>query len=457
MAFNFRPKNTNEILKKKKKSSESAASVYEFVNKNYGETIVLDPTKDFNVIKIPRTVEKKDNIATIKRKMAAQFDIKNLNISFGNGSGAGGSNMNAADTAMQENATRFVCEQFIDGRGMPTGDLIAKIYPKYDDAWHTTFEMQASSLKKWLGSNRGYEYSRDKGIMPYLEGIAINKCGVSTKDSWNPADIYLVKIQQKARIMTELKTIGDFKLSPKQKLDMLNNYMRRLFIKRELIGISLKKLGKSASLEETNVTTLNTINDISIMRGSIKLNLDLARNDEFNTGELAFKINVGGKEVNVQVRAFSGGVRESTQMDMTGQGAAAKLGKVSSKEAIDPFLSTVGLKRRMGSQIPAVGKFSESNIKSYVLEQKKLSSLTIGGSTIDFGSDDWEDTMRRVVELEKENNRVASQLSAKLQCFQWLTILKTIDQRGKLEDFLSILYYGAKKQYETAGPFLKIS
>jgi hypothetical protein len=264
-------------------------------------------------------------------------------------------------------------------------------------------------------------------------------------------------MQQKARIMTELKTIGDFKLSPKQKLDMLNNYMRRLFIKRELIGISLKKLGKSASLEETNVTTLNTINDISIMRGSIKLNLDLARNDEFNTGELAFKINVGGKEVNVQVRAFSGGVRESTQMDMTGQGAAAKLGKVSSKEAIDPFLSTVGLKRRMGSQIPAVGKFSESNIKSYVLEQKKLSSLTIGGSTIDFGSDDWEDTMRRVVELEKENNRVASQLSAKLQCFQWLTILKTIDQRGKLEDFLSILYYGAKKQYETAGPFLKIS
>jgi hypothetical protein len=176
MAFNFRPKNTNEILKKKKKSSESAASVYEFVNKNYGETIVLDPTKDFNVIKIPRTVEKKDNIATIKRKMTAQFDIKNLNISFGNGSGAGGSNMNAADTAMQENATRFVCEQFIDGRGMPTGDLIAKIYPKYDDAWHTTFEMQASSLKKWLGSNRGYEYSRDKGIMPYLEGIAINKC-----------------------------------------------------------------------------------------------------------------------------------------------------------------------------------------------------------------------------------------------------------------------------------------
>lgn len=457
MAFNFRPKNTNEILKKKKKSSETAAQVYEFVNKNYGDTIVLDPTKDFNVIKIPRTVEKKDNIATIKRKMSAQFSIKGMNIAFGNGSGAGGSNMNAADTAMQENATRFVCEEFIENRAMPSGDKIAKIYPKYDDTWHTTFEMQASSLKKWLGSNRGYEYSRDKGIMPYLEGIAMNKCGVSTKDSWNPADIYLVKKQQKARIMTEMKTIGDLNLDTKQKLDMLNNYMRRLFIKRELIGVSLKKLGKSASLEETNVTALTTINDISIMRSSIKLNLDLAKNDEFNTGELAFKINVGGKEVNVQVRAFSGGVRESTQMDMTAQGAAAKLGKVSSKEAIDPFLSKVGLKRRMGSQIPAVGRFSESNIKSYVLEQKKLSSLTIGGSTIDFGSNDWEDTLRRAVELEKENNRVASQLSAKLQCFQWLTILKTIEQRGKLEEFLSILYYGAKKQYETAGPFLKIS
>ena len=58
---------------------------------------------------------------------------------------------------------------------------------------------------------------------------------------------------------------------------------------------------------------------------------------------------------------------------------------------------------------------------------------------------------------EVDNNRTASQLSAKLQCFQWLEILYQLDKRKKLSDFLNVLYYGAKKQYATAGPFLKIS
>ena len=47
---------------------------------------------------------------------------------------------------------------------------------------------------------------------------------------------------------------------------------------------------------------------------------------------------------------FSGGERESTQMDMTGVGAK-QLGKVSSREALDPFLSKYGLKRRMGTNL----------------------------------------------------------------------------------------------------------
>ena len=59
--------------------------------------------------------------------------------------------------------------------------------------------------------------------------------------------------------------------------------------------------------------------------------------------------------------------------------------------------------------------------------------------------------------IEHDNPRTASQLSAKLQCFQWVKILQTIDKAGKLQEFLTILYYGAKKQYDTAGPFLKIS
>lgn len=456
MAFNFRPKNVAEILKKKKKSSQPASLVYQYIMETYGDTIILDPTKDFNDIKVPRTIEKETDIATLKRKMSKKIDIKGLTIKFGNGSGAKG-NSSAIETAMQENATLFCCEQVIEKKGMPTGDKIAEIYPDYDDSWHNTFKMSSSALKQWLKSERGYEYSRDKGFMPFLEKLVMGKMGVSTIDNWNPADIYLVKRNKRRSIENSLTAIGNLKLSPAEKLDMCNAQMRDLFKSRELIGVSLKKLGKRVSVEESNVSKITTKSDISIVRNSIKCNLDLQSNGVFETGELSFKINVDNKDINVQIRAFSGGERESTQMDMTAVGASAKLGKVSSANAIDPFIRKYNLKRRMGTHIPKVGQFTQTDIADYVKEQKKLAQLTIDGNKVDFGTQSWEETLLKATLLEVEDPKTASQLSAKLQCFQWITILNTIDKKNKLQDFLTILYHGAKKEYETAGPFLKIS
>ena len=458
MAYNFRPKNSKEISAKRKTYSTDAVFVFEYIKENFSETIILDPNTDFKNIKIPRVIEKKTGIAQLKRDMAKIQSIQSLNITFGNGSGKGGSTINAAETAKQENATRFVCEHFIEKNKMPAAADIAKIYPDYDDQWHETFNMQASALKKWLKSQRGYLYSRDDGIMPFLENIAITKCGVATKDSWNPADIYIVKRSKERQIKIDLKKIGDSKVDKKIKLDMLNENMREKFLTRDLVGISLKKLGRSVSLEETNVTKLRTMKEIGIIKNSIRLNLNLQSNGEFETGEMALKINAGGSEVNIQVRAFSGGVRESTQMDMTGQGAAAKLGKVSAREAIDPFLQSMGpLRRRMGTEIVRVGQWQAKDIKKYVDEKKALEKIRIDGNSIDFGENDWETTLTEAIELEKENNRTASQLSAKLQCFRWVEIFAEAEKKNRLKEFLSILYSGAKKQYASAGPFLKIS
>ena len=62
MAFNFRPQSDKQIIAQKKKYSSEAVNVFNFIKKNYGATIVLDPMKDFSDIKIPRKVEKKNNI-----------------------------------------------------------------------------------------------------------------------------------------------------------------------------------------------------------------------------------------------------------------------------------------------------------------------------------------------------------------------------------------------------------
>ena len=459
MAFNFRPKTAKQIIDKKKLLGEEAAQVHTYIMSEYGAGIILDPTKNnFKDIKIPRSVEQKINIAGIKKALiAALIPIQVLDIKFGNGSGAGGSKMDASATAKQENATRFVCEKYIETGRMPAVVDISKIYSDVDEEWEETFAKQAFSLKKWLSGNKGYNYSRDTGIMPIVENIALQKCGVRAKDNWNPADIYIVKKTEEKQIVKELESIGGLETDKALKLDRLNEYMRELFVKRHLVGISLKKLGRVARLEETNVKKIEPVKDISIVRDSIRLDLDLNDSDEFITGEMAFSINVKGANVNVQIRAFSGGERESTQMDMTETGAAAKLGKVSSIVAIDPYIKKLGLKRRMGSDLPRVGMWTSGEINRYVTEYHRLRDVPIGGSKIYWGKNKWETSLRRAIQIEHDNPRTASQLSTKLQCFEWVKIFQYMDRKMLLDEFLTILYYGAKKQYDTAGPFLKIS
>jgi hypothetical protein len=291
--------------------------------------------------------------------------------------------------------------------------------------------------------------------MPIIEKAATN-CGVRQKDSWNPADIYIIKKSSRNKILEKITEIGNRKTENEAKLDALNEYMRDLFVKRELVGISLKKLGKSVSLEETNVGGMKT-SKISMVKNSLRCDLDIDDRGEFNTGEMAFALNVDKNVVNVQVRAFSGDIRESTQMDMTGVGAAAKLGKVSSRAAIDPFIKKYGLSRRMGSNLPKVGAFTKNDIDFYVKEQAKLKTYSIDGNKVYFGKNSWSKSFEQARELEVDNNRTASQLSAKLQCFKWIQILKSLEDKRQLNNFLNVAYYGAKKQYASAGPFLKIS
>tara|TARA_B100002019_G_scaffold82815_1_gene71551 strand:+ start:6590 stop:7969 length:1380 start_codon:yes stop_codon:yes gene_type:complete len=459
MAFNYRPKSAKEIISKKKKNSVQVAAIYTFVTKNYNECIVLDPSTDFREVKIPRSVEKRENIVNLKKKILAATNATSIKISFGNGSGpGGGSSINAAETAKQENATRLFCESYVSSNKIPSHEQIVKVYPKYDDDWYETFCKQAKAIKKYL-KGTGFAFSRDapNGMMNYIEKIATTQCGVSTKDNWNPADIYATRKSKDSEIRKKIKDIANMKLQPPAKLDALNEYMRECFVKHDLVGISLKKINRNSAvrLEETNVTKQNTISDIAFT-GNIKLDLDLNSNGEFKTGEMKFQLLVKGSKVDVQIRAFSGGERETTQMDMTEAGAAAKLGKVSSRYAIDPFINQRGLKRRMGTEIPRVGKWTKNDIEKYVKEFNNIRSMKIGGKSINFGSNDWESTLRSAIEIELDNPRTASQLCAKLQCFHWVKIFAKF--RGKeLDDFISTLYYGAKKQYSSAGPFLKMS
>ena len=150
----------------------------------------------------------------------------------------------AAETKKQENGSRVYFEAFIEkGEKDPKKlkKIVEKVYPKVPDIWMESFAKQAAALKGFLGTKKGYKYSRDEGIMPFIEGIAKSKCGVSIKDRWNPADIYMVSAIKESTIKTKINKITT---SPDKKKNLLelNAYMRELLGKKELLPISLKAI-----------------------------------------------------------------------------------------------------------------------------------------------------------------------------------------------------------------------
>ena len=143
----------------------------------------------------------------------------------------------ARETAKQENGSRFFFESVIEKGKEPSDEEMKKIYDGYGPEWKNTYRKQTEALKKFLGSSKGYEYSRDSGIMPYIEGIAKKECGVSVKDRWNPMDIVLVKKSQRRVIEGTIRNLTNIPgMSSGAKLTLLNAYMREALDEKVLVG-----------------------------------------------------------------------------------------------------------------------------------------------------------------------------------------------------------------------------
>ena len=158
----------------------------------------------------------------------------------------------AVETAKQENGSKVFMESVIENNKEPSSGEMRKVYDGFDPSWRVIYEKQTKALQKFLGIRKWYIYSRDKGIMPMIENIAKNECGVSVKDRWNPMDIVLVKKNMKDVVEGTIKEITTIDgMSKDAKLELLNAYMRETLNDKVLIGVSLKaiKQNKKISLD----------------------------------------------------------------------------------------------------------------------------------------------------------------------------------------------------------------
>ena len=155
-----------------------------------------------------------------------------------------------------------------------------------EDTWLTTFYLQQQRLLKEFSSSNFTVFNRDGGFMKFITDLIRDKFGISRKDSWNPADIFLIKQQNVFRDRIKKELAGP---SGTQTIKELNAIMRSMFEKREVVGISLKKISnKVAQYEEINVDNEfykrleQKSGDFSLKLGKVILKLDLDK-DKFKT------------------------------------------------------------------------------------------------------------------------------------------------------------------------------
>jgi len=403
---------------------------------------------------------------------------------------------NAIETAKQENASKVYFRKYIESTKVPSeSELFSEVVEVYPDlaknlalrtAWMSTFQKQAEALQKYLGNSKGYNYSRDErnGFMSFIEDIAKSRCGVSTKDNWDPADIYMVKKSKENEIRKKLDSITK-NTDEMANIYSLNAYMRELIQSKDLVPVSLKAISKTktkADLELSNMGKGKAKELIFENVGPLKCYANFGTNSktptEIDNGEIAGQFKAGDSLVNWQTRNFNmstprGGVQ--TDLTPTGKDAGAKIGKASA-DAIDDFFSKnyskLGIIRPVNAgkdpHIPLVGKWTPETIKYWVDFQKELSKLKVNGKDIDFGdmkvmykgkqvsSGSFADVLDYCIR-EEGSKYAGGRLSSKLTCMRWAYAWALIDKKGLMQEWLKTLYYGAKKEFrDTNGPFIKI-
>jgi hypothetical protein len=128
-------------------------------------------------------------------------------------------------------------------------------------AWLTSYYSQQKALLQKYSESKFKEarFDRDGGFMEFIVDKT-KKLGISQKDTWDPADIWIVDTTKEPNLETTLiKTIQINEKYPTEqkekirKIQALNTLLRGYFRKNILIGVSLKKAGKTALYVPVNV------------------------------------------------------------------------------------------------------------------------------------------------------------------------------------------------------------
>jgi len=268
------------------------------------------------------------------------------------GSKGGG---DAASTRMQELGSAWIMRRaIVDNKKYPTADSIRQdpqyvelvaIYPDVDedDEWLQTFYGQQKKMLEEFGQQSFKEFNREGGFMKFISDLCRDKFGIAKKDTWNPADIWCIKNEDKN--LTIIKNVINGTKKSQTILE-LNQVLIRMFNDREIVGISLKKLSdKIAKYEEFNVgkSVLPKDFDFNIFYEGSKIDLSFA-NKKFGTQDTTIKLKEAGVLYKIQIKGNDTSTICNLKYESTAEASsAARVGKAA-VDQVAALLIQYGLK-----------------------------------------------------------------------------------------------------------------
>ena len=435
-------------------------------------------------------------------------------------------------TRMQELGSAWIFKRAIqDNKGWQrwehfkkdaaTFDEIKKIWKKVgkvnwvddvDDKWLENFYKQQKVLLRKIGRPDFTEFSRDGGpkpayilpgskggetFMDWVSKLVKDEFEIGQKDNWNPADIWLIQREEywKNKIKAAFNKRKNPKESKEVQLAKFNAIFRALFRTKQIMGISLKKIGKSATFKEVNVSGkfLKTVELTQMTLKSVKCKLGTKRITEEQiakakargkknprTGSLVTPLGKAGAAtldsqdtiLRIEDKGLISGKKQIYKIQMKANNSTgfsnlkweptledkptARMGKATVALVLD-LMKVAGMMHNYEPDNKAFPDDQSDFSGKIVTEYKKILKEMMNARFADFGPG--VDAETAIINIRETFNIYRGQpwvASSKLQQIRFLYALFKLTPIEKRNNFLTSLVFAAGKEGRRYGPYGKI-
>ena len=428
-----------------------------------GKSYLFKKTKDIDDLeKVQTDFQKYSKILYPNNKHAFIFNYdKNayfrfVDIDKAPFSGMGGKSRNTLGKALAdagELATVMSLQKDIK-TAKDTGQPIFESNPEAFADWYNTFQLTRPAVKKIVGTINSYDIihdATDKSNFGTTITEFLKKAKIGNSNSWNPADIYMVKKSARVKVINDLKKIVETYDISDGLVNMFNNKLYKFYKDKILYPISLKQI----IAEEANVDYANIPGTIKVSNYKIeieKFNCDLTTEGK-EIGLFTFMNKDTKKKILMQVRGFPHGYG-TAQTEITSDGSltGGRLGKVSTK-VVDSVMSQykdarINSIRYFGTPKP-FSNFDENKIKetydmyeTVIKESKVYNVKKI--SKIEFKN----------ILAATSNMEIAKTMAMKIQGLKIMHFF--VKNKKDLSGIMNKMINGAKKISDSNGFFIKI-